>query len=108
MKIRTTFLFFFLSGNFLFAHSLNFFDGTSYKAEPQTISAFPNPVFDTLYLREQLIKSGMILDVEGKVVKRIFEIIPVQQIDVSSLKPGSYVLMGSSDYLNFRVEFIKQ
>ncbi len=75
--------------------------------DSKSILAFPNPVTDNLNLQQRL-KSATIYNVDGKVVKRLFEVVPFQNIDVSDLKSGNYVLIGSSDYQNYKVKFVKQ
>ena len=65
---------------------------------PSTLSAYPNPVADKLYIEN--ITSGSTVSIYNQVGQLVLEVLNAQQgIDVSSLPAGLYVVKNQSSTL---------
>ncbi|WNJ20557.1 T9SS type A sorting domain-containing protein [Pontibacter sp. G13] len=86
----------------LSGHSLTSLDETSMGGIP--VEVYPNPVEDQLFLTETLLRSCSIVDMAGQVVMEDIPLVADLPINVSSLKPGGYVLLVGGRHA---VKFIK-
>lgn len=82
--------------------------GLSEKAENPKLILYPNPVKNNLYLSSdsQKIKNVMIYSISGALVKSISN--NVENIDVSNLNTGSYLVKVTTDQGSFTQKIIKK
>jgi len=71
-----------------------------------TILIYPNPFSDILNVKDVYAKRIEITDLYGKIVRT--EIHNLQSIDLSSLKPGSYLISIFTDKNKWTRKIIKQ
>ena len=74
------------------------------------ISLFPNPVNDLLSIAgaETIIKGYNIFDIQGRLIKQFTSSNSINQIDVSSLESGVYLLKLKSELGEVVKRFIKK
>jgi len=82
--------------------------GLSQNAETQKLTLYPNPVTNNLFLSSdsQKIKSVMIYSINGALVKSISN--TIENIDVSNLNAGSYLVKVTTDQGSFTQKIIKK
>ncbi|MGK0324671.1 MAG: aryl-phospho-beta-D-glucosidase BglC (GH1 family), partial [Polaribacter sp.] len=91
---------------FEFLSSLNI---ASY--ESNTITIFPNPVLEKIYIKlnnQQIIKNLKIIDVNGRVVKKIKPNVFSGFYNLSNLKPGIYILILETNEGRYQKKLIKK
>jgi hypothetical protein len=80
----------------------------SLRQEELTLSFYPNPATDKLYLKNaSSYKTGVITDMSGMIVSRQ-PITPAGQLDIRQLKPGIYILNAVGDGQHKILRFVKQ
>jgi endoglucanase len=91
---------------FEFLSSLNI---ASY--ESNTITIFPNPVLEKIYIKlnnQQIINNLKIIDVNGRIVKKIKPSVFGGFYNLSNLKPGIYILILETNEGRYQKKLIKK